>query len=169
MVHPHTNCWCGMATTMSRPLRKPVAGVPRYDGTIGVGVKPKTAQARVLIVDDEEDLCWTLTKILEDLNYQVVCAHTAKTALQHLQKDRQKDKPIRLTLLDVRLPDMGEAGGLELLKKIKRLKARMPVIVMSAFGATAVKTTARRLGALAFLDKPFRIEKLLKLIRERLG
>ena len=139
----------------------------RNDQTIGVGVKPKTA--RVLIVDDEEDLCWMLTKILEDLNYEVLSAHTVKAALQHLQKDQQKGKSIRLTLLDVRLPDMGEAGGLELLKKIKRLRPRMPVMVMSAFGDTAVKTTARQLGALAFLDKPFRVEKLLKLLREHLG
>ena len=139
----------------------------RNDQTIGVGVKPKTA--RVLIVDDEEDLCWMLTKILEDLNYEVLSAHTVKAALQHLQKDQQKGKSIRLTLLDVRLPDMGETGGLELLKKIKRLRPRMPVIVMSAFGDAAVKTTARQLGALAFLDKPFRVEKLLKLLREHLG
>ena len=112
-------------------------GARRSDET---HARPRSLTGRVLIVDDEEDLCWTLTKILqdEDLKYQVVCAHTAKAALQHLQKDKQKDKSIRLALLDVRLPDMGETGGLELLKKIKRLRPRMPVIVMSAFGATAV-------------------------------
>ena len=130
-------------------------------------VQPKTAQARVLIVDDEEDLCWMLAKILqdEDLNYQVLSAHTGKAALRHLQKD----KNIRLTLLDVRLPDLGETGGLSLLKKVKRLRPNMPVILMSAFGAPHVKSQATRLGAVAFLDKPFRIEKLLKLIRETFG
>jgi len=125
----------------------------------------KRHQARVLIVDDEEDLCWTLTKILEDLNYHVLSAHTGKAALRHLQKDQN----IRLTLLDVRLPDMGEAGGLALLKKVKRLRPKMPVILMSAFGAPKVKSQATRLGAVAFLDKPFRIEKLLKILRETLG
>lgn len=128
-------------------------------------VQPKTAQARVLIVDDEEDLCWTLTKILEDLNYQVLSAHTGKAALRHLQKD----KNIRLALLDVRLPDLGEAGGLALFQKVKRLRPKMPVILMSAFGAHKVKSQATRLGAVAFLDKPFRIEKLLKVLREKLG
>ena len=128
-------------------------------------VQAKTAQARVLIVDDEEDFCWTLTKILEDLNYQVLSAHTGKTALRYLQKD----KNIRFAVLDVRLPDLGEAGGLALFKKVKRLRPKMPVILMSAFGAAKVKSQATRLGAVAFLDKPFRIEKLLKLIRENLG
>jgi DNA-binding NtrC family response regulator len=139
----------------------------RNDQAIGVGVKPKTTQARVLIVDDEEDLCWTLTKILqdEDLNYQVLSAHTGKAALRHLQKDQH----IRLALLDVRLPDLGEAGGLVLFEKVKRLRPKMPVILMSAFGAPKVKSQATRLGAVAFLDKPFRIEKLLKILRETLG
>ena len=126
-------------------------------------VQPKTA--RVLIVDDEEDLCWTLTKILEDLNYYVLSAHTGKSALRRLQND----KHIRFALLDVRLPDMGEAGGLSLIKKMKRIRPRMSVIAMSAFGSPPVKTQAKRLGAAAFLDKPFRVEKLLKLIRENLG
>jgi DNA-binding NtrC family response regulator len=128
-------------------------------------VNSKARQAKVLIVDDEEDLCWTLTKILEDLNYQVLSAHTGKSALRHLQKD----KNIRFTLLDVRLPDLGEAGGLSLIKKMKRIRPRMSVVAMSAFGSPFVKTQAKRLGAVAFVDKPFRIEKLLKLIRETMG
>ena len=129
-------------------------------------VQPKTTQARVLIVDDEEDLCWTLTKIIqdEDLIYQVLSAHTGKSALRHLQKD----KNIRLALLDVRLPDLGETGGFALFQKVKRLRPKMPVILMSAFGTPKLKTQASRLGAVAFLDKPFRIEKLLKLLRETL-
>ena len=137
-------------------------GVRRFDAAHS---RPKSLTGRVLIVDDEEDLCWTLTKILEDLNYHVLSAHTGKAALRHLQKDQN----IRLTLLDVRLPDMGEAGGLALLKKVKRLRPKMPVILMSAFGAPKVKSQATRLGAVAFLDKPFRIEKLLKILRETLG
>ena len=139
-------------------------GVRRFDAAHS---RPKSLTGRVLIVDDEEDLCWTLTKILqdEDLNYQVLSAHTGKAALRHLQKD----KSIRFTLLDVRLPDLGEAGGLSLIKKMKSIRPRMSVIAMSAFGSPPVKTQAKRLGAVAFLDKPFRVEKLLKLLRETIG
>ena len=56
-----------------------------------------------------------------------------------------------------------------LFKKVKRLRPKMPVMLMSAFGAPKLKAAASRLGAVAFLDKPFRIEKLLKLLRENLG
>ena len=137
-------------------------GAKRSDGTYS---RSGSLTGRVLIVDDEEDLCWTLTKILEDLNYQVLSAHTGKAALRHLQNDQS----IRFTLLDVRLPDVGEAGGLSLIKKMKRIRPRMSVIAMSAFGSSGVKTQAKRLGAVAFLDKPFRVEKLLKLLRETIG
>ena len=145
-------------------MMEPFMGARRFDETSS---RPRSLTGRVLIVDDEEDLCWTLTKILqdEDLNYHVLFAHTGKAALRHLQKD----KNIRLALLDVRLPDLGEAGGLALLKKVKRLRPKMPIILMSAFGSHPVKTQAKRLGAVAFLDKPFRVEKLLKLIRETMG
>jgi len=116
----------------------------------------------VLIVDDEEGFCWTLTKILEDLNYVVLSAHTSAQALKHLQSDQQ----IGLALLDIRLSDAEETEGLSLLERFKTLSPRMPVILMSAFGTPELKTEAARLGALGFLDKPFRVEKLLRLMRE---
>ena len=120
---------------------------------------------RVLIVDDEQGFCWTLTKVLEDLNYMVISAHTPAQALKHLQSDSQ----IGLALLDMRLSDVGGTGGLTLLEKFKTLSPRMPVILKSAFGTPELKSEATRLGALAFLDKPFRVEKLLRLMREAVG
>ncbi len=119
----------------------------------------------MLIVDDEEGFCWALTKVLEDLNYLVLSAHTPAQALKHLQSDRQ----IGLALLDVRLSDAGETEGLSLLEKFKTLSPRLPVILMSAFGTPELKREAAQLGALAFLDKPFRVEKLLRLMREAAG
>ncbi len=118
----------------------------------------------MLIVDDEEGFCWALTKVLEDLNYLVLSAHTPAQALKHLQSDQQ----IGLALLDVRLSDAGETEGLSLLEKFKALSPRLPVILMSAFGTPELKREAAQLGALGFLDKPFRVEKLLRLMREPL-
>lgn len=116
----------------------------------------------VLIADDEEAFCWALTKILEDLNYAVLCAHTSGQALGLLKKDQQ----IGFVLMDVRLPDVGMTEDLSLLKRIKTFRSHMPVIVMSAFGTPELKREAQRLGALAFLDKPFRVEQLLRFMRE---
>ncbi len=120
---------------------------------------------RVLIVDDEEGFCWTLTKVLEDLNYMVLCAHSPAQALKLLQNDAQ----IGIAFLDLRLSAAGGTEGLSLLEKFKAHSPRIPVVLMSAFGTPELKAEASRLGALAFLDKPFRVEKLLRLIREAVG
>jgi len=117
---------------------------------------------RVLIVDDEEGFCWTLTKILESLNYTVLSVQTSELALRHLQRDQQ----IGLALMDLRLSNAEATGDLSLLRRMRTLRPHMPVIVMSAFGTPELKREARGLGALAFLDKPFRVEKLLRLMRE---
>ncbi len=117
---------------------------------------------RVLIVDDEEGFCWALTKILGDLDYTVLCAHTSDQALGHLRRDQR----IGLALMDLRLSDIGVTGDLSLLKRMKAHRPHVPVIVMSAFGTPELKREARELGALAFLDKPFRVESLLRVMRE---
>lgn len=117
---------------------------------------------RVLIVDDEEGFCWMLTKVLQALNYTVLSVHTPNQALGRLQRDQR----IGLALMDLRLSNAEVTGDLSLLKRMKDLRPHMHVIVMSAFGTAELKREARELGALAFLDKPFRVEKLLRLIRE---
>ena len=117
---------------------------------------------RVLIIDDEEGFCWTLTKILEELNYGILSAYTSDQALGYLRRDQR----IGLALMDLRLSDVGESENLSLLGRFRTLRPRMPVIVMSAFGTPKLKREADRLGALAFLDKPFRVERLLRLMRE---
>jgi len=117
---------------------------------------------QVLVVDDEEGFCWTLKKVLQSLNYTVLPAQTANQALSHLEREPE----IGLALIDMRLSNAEEAGDLSLLRRMKALRPHLPVIVMSAFGTPELKRDAREQGALAFLDKPFRVEKLLRLIRE---
>jgi len=117
---------------------------------------------RVLIVDDEEGFCWTLMKVLQSLDYTVLCAQTANQALSHLEREPE----IALALMDMRLSNTEGAGDLSLLRRMRSLRPHLPVVVMSAFGTPELKRDAREQGALAFLDKPFRVEKLLRLIRE---
>lgn len=117
---------------------------------------------RVLVVDDEEGFCWTLTKVLQALNYTVLSVHTVDQALGFLQRDQQ----IGLALMDLRLSNAEVSGDLSLLKRIKTLRPHMPVIVMSAFGTPELRREAKEHGAAGFVDKPFRVEKLLRLMRE---
>lgn len=125
----------------------------------------KDKALRVLIIDDEELFCRSLTAILEDLDCAVLSAHTATQGLARLQRDQEID----LVLIDVRLSNTAETEGLSLLEKSRALRPHTPVIVMSAFGTQEMKEKADRLGARAFLDKPFRVERLLYFMREANG
>jgi two-component system NtrC family response regulator len=113
----------------------------------------------ILLVDDEKDMDWVMGQILTDAGYHVV---TAKTGTEGLAKFRQAASSIRLVLLDLRLPDM---SGIELLKRIKSISLRTKVIMITAFGTAESRKEAKSAGAIEVLDKPFRVEKVLKAAR----
>ena len=113
----------------------------------------------ILLVDDEKDMDWVMRQILTDAGYHVV---TAKTGAEGLAKFRQAAPLIRLVLLDLRLPDM---SGIELLKRIKSISSRTKVLMITAFGTAESRKEAKSAGAMEVLDKPFRVEKVLKAAR----
>jgi DNA-binding NtrC family response regulator len=119
------------------------------------GLPPKT----ILLVDDEKDMDWVIGQILTDAGYRVV---TAKTGAEGLARFREAAQSIRLVLLDLRLPDM---SGLDLLEKIKAISSRTKVLMITAFGTAESRKLAKKKGAVEVLDKPFRVEKVLKAAR----
>jgi len=116
---------------------------------------PKT----ILLVDDEKDMDWVMRQILTDAGYRVVAA---KTGAEGLARFREAAQSIRLVLLDLRLPDM---SGLDLLEKIKAISSRTKVLMITAFGTAELRKLAKKKGAVEVLDKPFRVEKVLKAAR----
>jgi len=113
----------------------------------------------ILLVDDEKDMDWVMRQILTDAGYHVV---TARTGAEGLAKFRQATPSTRLVLLDLRLPDM---NGIELLKQIKSISSRTTVLMITAFGTPESRKEAKSAGALEMVDKPFRVEKVLKTAR----
>ena len=107
---------------------------------------------RILIVDDEVNICMSLTRILEDENYQCESAYDAKTALNKLESFEP-----RLVLLDVRLDG---ANGLDVLKTIKEKSPDTIVIMISGHSGIIEAVKAIKLGAFDFLEKPLGIHKI---------
>jgi len=89
---------------------------------------------RILIIDDEETLCYFLKESLEENGYQAVAAHTAREGLEVVTKQQ-----IDLVLLDLKLPD---GDGLNVLYEIKKEDSDLPVIVLT--GHAAVESAAKR-------------------------
>ncbi len=117
---------------------------------------------RILVVDDEEDMVWTLENHLstEDMPLEVVTALTAEEALEKL-----KTMDVDLVVTDIRMPGM---SGLELITEAKKIHPSMKFIVMTAYPSVEYKKETTRRGALRFLEKPFDINVLRRHIRELL-
>lgn len=111
---------------------------------------------RVLIVDDEESVCWTLERALTQDGFEVQTAATAEDALARLRQWAPD-----IVLLDVRLPGM---DGLEALTRFRQTAPDVPVIIMTAFGRLTVAVDAVARGAFDYLAKPFDLEAALATI-----
>jgi CheY-like chemotaxis protein len=118
--------------------------------------------SRVLVVDDEETLTWSMTKTLakDRGKYEIIIANTGTDALQILDKD-----PIDVVVTDIRMPDI---NGLELLSLIRKKYPSTKVIIMTAYGSPEVHKEAARKGSYYYLEKPFEISDIRALILKAL-
>jgi len=105
-------------------------------------------QLRVLVVDDEFLIRWSITETLGAAGHQVSEAQDAASALMALETEPAPD----VVLLDFRLPD---SHDLELLATIRRLAPESAVVMMTAFGTPDATAGALQLGARKVLSKPF--------------
>jgi DNA-binding NtrC family response regulator len=118
--------------------------------------------ANILVVDDELGIRDLLREILNDEGHQVEVAENAAQA----RVARQRERP-DLVLLDIWMPD---TDGVTLLKEWSSSGAlTMPVIMMSGHATIDTAVEATRIGALAFLEKPITMQKLLKAVEQGLA
>ncbi|MCF0252779.1 MAG: response regulator [Duodenibacillus sp.] len=117
--------------------------------------------ANILVVDDEIGIRELLMEILGDEGYAVQTAENAAVARQLVES-----QVFDLILLDIWMPD---ADGVTLLKELgARKMLTCPVIMMSGHGTIETAVEATRFGALAFLEKPIAMKKLLDTVKHGL-
>ena len=118
--------------------------------------------AIVLIVDDEPMIRWAMEQTLREAGYEVAVAATAAEGMALFRTRRP-----RVVFLDLRLPD---EDGLAVLKRMKQESDEgTAVIMMTAFSELCTAAEARRLGAYAYLKKPFAFEALEALVAKALA
>jgi len=118
--------------------------------------------ANILVVDDELGIRDLLQEILNDEGHNVEVAENAAQA----RAARLRDRP-DLVLLDIWMPD---TDGVTLLKEWSTTGAlTMPVIMMSGHATIDTAVEATKIGALAFLEKPITLQKLLKAVEQGLA
>ena len=114
---------------------------------------------RVLVVDDEPLICWSLAEMLRDGGDIVEQAANGSEAIRALSLSPSPD----VVLLDFELPD---SHDLELLQSVRRLSPESRVILMSANDMADVEGGAIELGASRVVDKPFDVQAIPALVHE---
>ena len=109
---------------------------------------------RVLIIDDDKELCALMKKCVEQENLAAVVAHNGVEGLRLLAENKDA---CALIILDVMMPDM---DGFQVLQKI-RAKNNVPVLMLTAKSGEEDKVAGLRLGADDSLTKPFSINELM--------
>ncbi|MCX8048531.1 MAG: sigma-54 dependent transcriptional regulator [Methylohalobius sp.] len=118
------------------------------------------SQAKILVVDDEPDICELVQEILEDEGFSIVTASSGAQARRRLKEDCPD-----LVLLDIWMPD---TDGVSLLKEWVGSGVTCPVIMMSGHGTVETAVEATRLGAFDYLEKPLSMAKLLSTVERAL-
>lgn len=103
--------------------------------------------SRVLIVDDEESICWGLKRLTEGLGCTSTVVSSAEQACVAANRDE-----IDLAIVDVRLPDM---DGLSLMRRLQSEGKSFPFIVITAYGDLGTAVSAIQGGAFDYIAKPF--------------
>lgn len=114
------------------------------------------AMKNVLVIDDDEKICWAFEQFLTDEGHQPIIANNAEEGLRKLQLETPD-----IILLDVRLPGM---NGLEALKQIKALQPEAIVIVMTAYDNVETTIQAMQLHAFDFIPKPIDLDQVKAII-----
>lgn len=116
-------------------------------------------QYDILVVDDERDICELISDVLMDEGYQVRTATSGQEAL-----DAMTDQIPNLIIQDIWLNDP-EYDGMKILERVVHEYPGLPVIMMSGHGTIETAVNAIKLGAYDFVEKPFKSDRLLLMIR----
>ncbi len=115
---------------------------------------------RLLIVDDERQICSILSQRLTTEGYLCTTVHTGKEAL-----NESYGHEFSLILADIRMPEM---NGIELLENVKTVNPNVPVIIMTGFPEIQTAVEAMRMGAYDFIMKPFDLDLVAFSVRRAL-
>ena len=120
-----------------------------------------TERPRILVVDDEASIRDLLAKTLALAEYDVDTAPDGRSALERLRL-----YPYDLLIADLKMPGI---DGLAVIREAKRLKADLPVIIITGYSTESAAIEAVNLGVAGYLTKPFRVPQVLAAAAKAIG
>lgn len=116
--------------------------------------------ARILVIDDEKEVCDIFKKALNHEGYEVFTAVDGLSGLE-IMKDKKPD----IILLDLRMPKM---DGIEVLQRIKKIDKNTVVIIITGYGSMDSARIALKLGAFDYITKPIDLDYVMAVIKDGL-
>ena len=118
----------------------------------------------IMVVDDQSDLRLSARFILENYGFTVIEADSPQQAL-----DKIVEHQVDLMLLDMNFQYDTTSGqeGMDMLKSLKEKNHHFPVIVMTAWSTVEIAVEAIKLGAKDFIEKPWKNQRLIRLIEQQ--
>jgi DNA-binding response OmpR family regulator len=129
-----------------------------------VPLQPEMTQKRILVVDDEQDLCQILLYNLKAAGFQAEAAYSGETALSMINDQCSMDNGYALMILDVMMPGM---SGFELAKRLKAdaQTSRIPIIFLTAKDTEDDTLHGFGLGADDYVTKPFSVREVVARVK----
>lgn len=115
---------------------------------------------RILVIDDEKDMCVFLEQVLSDEGYEVLTALSVEKGMMAVSSSRPD-----IVLIDKNMPAM---NGIEALARIKDIDRNAVVIVMTGYGSMESVRRAMELGAFDYITKPFDLDSVKAVIKNSL-
>lgn len=123
-------------------------------------VKPSASLPRLLIVDDEESICFSMSEYFQHHGYQVDTARDMEEAEKLIEST-----DYRVIIQDLRLGVNRNPDGLEIIKLVHRRHPDTRIIVLTAYGSAEMEDEARQCGADAFLRKPKPLSQVAQVVQ----
>ena len=115
---------------------------------------------KILIIDDEEEMCWALEKTLSQDDYIVITSTSGSEGMQIFA-----NVSVDLVLLDIKIK---ESNGLVILEQIRKKDSKVPVLIMTGYSSISLALEAIDKGATGYLTKPVKVSNLREMLRELL-
>ncbi|UCE21027.1 MAG: response regulator [Candidatus Aminicenantes bacterium] len=113
---------------------------------------------RILVVDDDKLIRWSLKEILSHEGYEVDAVATARDALTHVENTNYN-----LIFCDI---DVDEENGIEILKKLLVVQPEAKTIILSAHSRNQIEPQLENLNILSIIEKPFQSEQIRSIVKD---
>jgi DNA-binding NtrC family response regulator len=121
---------------------------------------PTPEPRKILVVDDEPEICWIVKKVLVENGFEVELAFDGARGLEAMDRAQPC-----LVMLDIKMPGM---DGFETLERIRTRFSRLPVVILSASDDQGGAVRAMKLGAYDYLSKPLNLDEMLITLKNAL-